>query len=96
MGDIQADPVGLQRFADCCRRQQDCVACDMHDHPSGPAHQPTAAAVTAIHDGLAAARITLGERLGATADRVSAANANYLAAESVSAIALHGLSDDVG
>ncbi len=95
MGDIEADPVGLQHLADCCRRHQECVASDTHDHAGGPKHQPTAAAVTAIYDGIAAAPSTLGERLGATADRVSAANANYMAAESASASTLHALADGV-
>jgi hypothetical protein len=52
-------------------------------------------AVTAIYDAVAGARITLGERLGATADRVSAANTNYMAAQSTSASALNALAGGV-
>lgn len=93
MGDIEADPAGLRHFSDCCRQQQERVIGDAHEQPSGAAFQATAAAVNAIHDGVAAARTTLGERLGATAVRVFAAGANYMATESVSASALHALAD---
>jgi hypothetical protein len=93
VGDIAADPVGLQHFSECCRRQQELVVRDTHELPGGSSFQATAAAVTAMFDSVSAARRTLGQRLEATAVRVSAAAANFSATEDASESALDALAD---
>jgi hypothetical protein len=68
---------------------------DSHEPPGGAAFQATTAAVTAMFDGVTAARSTLGERPGATALRVSVAGANFAATEDAAASSLNSFAGDV-
>lgn len=93
MGDIAADVDGLAVFAHRCVQEADAVAASGGELTTGARFQATAAAVTAVHDGVAAARSALVERMAATSERVAAAARNYTATEQSSSDTLRAVGD---
>jgi hypothetical protein len=93
VGSIAADGDGLGLFAQQCQLEGDAVAASGAELTPGASFQATTAAVTAVHDSVAAARRTLVERLAATSDRVTATAQNYDAQEQMSAAALKAVGD---
>jgi Excreted virulence factor EspC, type VII ESX diderm len=93
MGDIAADMDGLAVFAHECVQEADAVAASGGALTPGARFQPTAAAVSAVHDGVAAARRTLVERMAATSQRLTAAACNYDATEQSSSNSLRAVGD---
>jgi hypothetical protein len=93
MRDIAADVDGLGVFAQRCVLEADAVAASGGELTPGARFQPTAAAVSAVHDGIAAARRTLVERMAATSERATAAARTYDATEQSSAHSLRAVGD---
>jgi Excreted virulence factor EspC, type VII ESX diderm len=93
MGHIAADVDGLAAFPQQCVLEPDAVAASGGELTPGSRFQATAAAVTAVHDGVAAARRTLVERMAATSERVTAAAHNYDATEQSSSSSLRVVGD---
>ncbi len=93
MGDISADVDGLAACAQQCVQEADAVAASGREQTPGARFQATAAAVTAVHDGVAASRRTLVERMAATSERLTAAASNYDATEQSSAHSLRAVGD---
>lgn len=93
MGDIAADADGLAVFAQECVVEADAVAASGGELTPGARFQATTAAVTAVHDGIAAARRKLVERMAATSERVAATARNYDATEQSSSSSLRAVGD---